>query len=46
MERSNLRIIGTEVKEKYQLKSPETIFRKTIKENFPNLKRDMPIKVQ
>ena len=29
-----------------QLKSTENIFNKIIKENFPNLKKDMPIKIQ
>ena len=29
----------------FQLKGPENIFNKTIEEKFPNLRKDMPIKV-
>ena len=45
MKRPNLRIIGVEEGEKLQLKGPENIFNKII-ENFPNLKKDIPMKVQ
>ena len=41
MKKSNIRIIGTE--EEAQLKSTENIFNKIIKENFPNLKKNMPM---
>jgi hypothetical protein len=43
MKRPNLRII--EIEEEYsELKSPENIFNKTIVENFPNLKKDIPVR--
>ena len=32
--------------EERQIKSPENIFNKIIEENFPNLKNDIPMKVQ
>ena len=41
----HLRIIGIEEGE-VQLKSTENIFYKCIEENFPNLKKDMPLKIQ
>jgi hypothetical protein len=31
---------------KYRLKGPVNIFNKIIEENFPNLKREMPMKIQ
>jgi hypothetical protein len=46
MKRSNLRIIGVKEGEEYQLKGPGNIFNNIIEENFPNLKREMAIKVQ
>ena len=46
MKRPNLRIIGVEEGEELQLKGPENIFNKIIEENFPNLKKDTPMKVQ
>ena len=46
MKRPNLRIIGIEEGEEIQLKGAEGIFNKIIEENFPNLKKDMPMKVQ
>ncbi|MBV2134755.1 hypothetical protein KRX52_18445, partial [Pseudomonas sp. MAP12] len=46
MKRPNLRIIGIEEGEETQLKGAENIFNKIIEENFPNLKKDMPMKVQ
>ena len=46
MKRPNLRIIGVEEGEEIQLKGPENIFNKIIEENFPNLKKDIPMKVQ
>jgi hypothetical protein len=44
MRRPNLRIIGIE--EDSQLKGPVNIFNKIIKENFPNLKKEMPINIE
>ena len=41
----NLRIIRIEERE-LQLKDTENIFNKLIEENFPNLKKDIPMKVQ
>ncbi|ERE70281.1 LINE-1 type transposase domain-containing protein 1 [Cricetulus griseus] len=46
MKRPNLRIISIEEGEEIQLKDPENIFSKIIEENFPNLKKDMPMKIQ
>ena len=46
MKRPNLKIIGIEEGEESQLKGPENIFNKIIKENFPNLKEEMVINVQ
>jgi len=43
MRRSNLRIIGIEESEDSQLKGPGNIFNKIIEENFPNLRKNMPI---
>ena len=46
MTRPNLRIIRIEKNEDSQLKGPENVFSKIIEENFPNLKKEMVIKVQ
>ncbi len=46
IKRPNLRIIGIEEGEEVQLNGPENIFNKIIEENFPNLKKDIPLKVQ
>ncbi len=46
IKRPNLRIIGVEEGEEVQLNGPENIFNKIIEENFPNLKKDIPMKVQ
>jgi uncharacterized coiled-coil protein SlyX len=46
MRRPNLRIIGVEESEDSQLKEPVNIFNKIIEENFPNLKKEVPIKIQ
>ena len=46
VKRPNLRIIGVEEGEDLQLKGPENIFTKIIEENFPNIKKDIPMKVQ
>ena len=45
MKRPNLRIISIEEGE-VQLKSIENIFNKILEENFTNLKKDMPMKIQ
>jgi chromosome segregation ATPase len=43
MRRSNLSI---DEKEDFQLKGPVNIFNKIIEENFPNLKKEMPMNIQ
>jgi hypothetical protein len=39
-------MIGIEESEDSQIKGPVNIFNKIIEENFPNLKKDMPMKIQ
>jgi hypothetical protein len=46
MRKSNLRIIGIEESEDSQLKGPVNIFNKVTEENFPNIKKEMPINIQ
>jgi hypothetical protein len=46
MRRPNLRIIGVDENEDYQLKWPANIFNKIIEENFPNLKKEMPMNIK
>ena len=46
MKRPNLRIIGIQEENKIQVKGPENIFNKILEENFPNLKKEIPIKMQ
>ena len=46
MRNPNLRIIGIDENEDLQLKGPANIFNKIIEENFPNLKREMPMNIQ
>ena len=46
MKRKKLRIIGVEEGKELQLKGPENIFNKIIEENFLNLKKDIPMKIQ
>ena len=46
IKKPNLRIIGIEEGEELQIEGPENIFNKIIEENFPNLKNDIPMKVQ
>jgi hypothetical protein len=46
MIRPNLRIIGREENKDSQLKGTEDIFNKIIEENFPNLKKEMPMNIQ
>jgi hypothetical protein len=46
MRRPNLRITGLDGNEDFQLKAPANIFNKIIEENFPNLKKEMPMNIQ
>jgi hypothetical protein len=46
MRKPNLRIIGIDEKEDFQLKGPVNIFNKIIEENFPNLKKEKPMNIQ
>jgi hypothetical protein len=46
MRRPNLRIIGVDENEDFQIKGPSNIFNKIIEENFPNLKKNMPMIIQ
>jgi hypothetical protein len=46
MRKPNLWIIGVEENEDFQLKGPANIFNKIIEENFPNLKKVMPVNIQ
>jgi chromosome segregation ATPase len=46
MRRLNQRIIGVDENEDFQLKRPVNIFNKTIEENFPNLKKKIPMNIQ
>jgi hypothetical protein len=46
MRRPNLRIIGIDENEDFQLKEPANIFNKIIEENFPSLKKKMPLNIQ
>ena len=45
MRRQNLRIIGIDENEDFQLKRPANIFNKIIEENFPYIKKEMPINI-
>jgi hypothetical protein len=46
MRRPNLRILGVDENEDFQLKDLTNTFNKIIEENFPNLKKDMPMNIQ
>jgi hypothetical protein len=46
MRRPNQRILGIEDSEDSQLKGTVNIFNKIIDENFPNLKKEMPMNIQ
>ena len=46
MRRTNLWIIEVDEIEDFQLKGPANIFNKIIEENFPNLKKKMPMNIQ
>jgi hypothetical protein len=44
--RPSLRIIGVDENEDFQLKGPANIFNKIIEENFPYLKKELPMNIQ
>jgi hypothetical protein len=46
MKKSNPRVINIEEGEETQIPGPENVFNKIIEEKFPNLKKEIPIKVQ
>jgi uncharacterized membrane protein len=46
MRRPNLWIIGVDENKDFQLKGPTNIFNKIIEENFPKLKKEMPMNIQ
>jgi hypothetical protein len=46
MRKLNLRIIGIDENEDFQLKGTVNIFKKIIEENFTNLKKEMPMNIQ
>ena len=46
MRRPNFRIIGIDENEYFQLKGPANILNKIIEENFPYLKKGMPVNIQ
>jgi hypothetical protein len=46
MRRPNLQMIGVDENEDFQLKGPANIFNIIIEENFPNLKKGMPMNIQ
>ena len=46
MRRPNLRVISIHENEDFQLKGPANIFNKIIEENFPNIKKEMPMIIQ
>jgi hypothetical protein len=45
MRRPNLRMIAIEESEDSQIEGPVNIFNKIIEENFPNLKKEMPMNI-
>jgi hypothetical protein len=45
MRRPNLRIIGANESEDFQLKGPANIVNKIIEESFPNIKKEMPMNI-
>jgi hypothetical protein len=46
VKRLNLRIICVDENEDFQVKGPVNIFNKITEENFPNLKKEMPMNIQ
>ena len=45
MRRRNLKIIGIKESKDSKLKGPVNNFNRIIEENFPNLKKEMPINI-
>jgi hypothetical protein len=45
-EKTNLRIIGIDENEDFQLKASVNIFNKITEENFPKLKKEMPMNIK
>jgi hypothetical protein len=45
MRKPNLWIIGLDENEDFQLKGPANILNKIIEDNFPNLKKEMPMNI-
>ena len=45
-EKTKLLTIGVDDNEDFQLKGPANIFNKIIEENFPDLKKEMPMNIQ
>ena len=43
---ANVRIIGIEESKDFLIKVPEKIFNKIAEENFPNLKKEIPMDIQ
>jgi len=46
MKRPNTRVTGIEESKDYQLKGPVNSFNNIIEENFPNLKKEMPMNIK
>jgi hypothetical protein len=46
VKRTNLRIIGVDENEDFQLKGPANIFNRIIEGNFPNPKKETPMNIQ
>ena len=46
MRRPNLQIIGVDENKDFQQKGLVNIFNKILEENFPNLKKEMPMNIQ
>ena len=46
MKTPTLKITGIEEGEESQVQGPESIFNKILEENFPSLKKEMPIDMQ
>lgn len=46
MKSPKLQVVGIEEGKEAQIKSPENIFNKIIKEIFPSLRNELPIKLQ
>ena len=46
MRRPNLRIMGIDENEDFQLKGPANIFNKIMEENFSNPKKEIPMSIQ